>query len=187
MAWNNDGRIDAEEFGTILKLMSATSGSMDLGLLVKIDGSFIQGEVKGKSGIDMLAVFGYYLRNQLSADSSGELIPGTFWIIRDLDAATASLSSAMKACSGKSKKKLEVELRAFKAGAITVEAGVFRPVICFKLEGAHIVFQAFITNSPSGIPSEVIAFNYRSITIETTPQLASGQMGATRTCELSIS
>jgi type VI protein secretion system component Hcp len=182
MAWNNDGRVDAEELGSILKLMPACSGSMDLGLLIKIDGSFIQAEIKGKSGSDMLPIFGYHYKSQISPES-GALIPGSFWIIRDLDAATASLSSAMKACSGKSTKTMDVELRAFKAGGAKVAGEANRPVICFKLEGAFITMQVFLTHSPTGIPSEVVSFNYRSITIETTPQLESGQMGATRNCE----
>jgi type VI protein secretion system component Hcp len=188
MAWNTDGNIDAEEIGSVLKLMPTTSGSMDLELSIQIDGTFIQGESKSSHGNgDVLSVFGYYFKSQISLDLKRNLKPGPFWVVRDLDAATASLSSAMKALSGDTTKMMIVELRAFKAGGMKTAGEVSRPVLNFKLDQAIIAFQGFHTSSPSGIPSEVLGFNYRSITIETTPQLESGLMGATRNCQFTRS
>jgi hypothetical protein len=185
MAWNNEEWIDPEELGSLLKLMPTSSGLMDLELSIKIDGSFIQGESKSKhGGSDVLALFGYYFKSQL-LHSTGNLHCASFWIIRDVDAATASLTSAMVASSGKKNAKLmDVELRAFKSGGPKVLGEVVRPTLCFKMERTLIGFQAFHTNSPSGIPSEVVGFSFARMTIETTPQLESGLMGATRTCVL---
>jgi hypothetical protein len=194
MAWNNDDNIDAEELGSIAKLVSPTTTPLDLVLSITMDGNAIQGEVPGKYGINTLGVLGYHFKFQRKqSDNTMGCCP--LWVGRDVDAASAAISSAMKACSGKSKKSLNVELRAFKAGggertfrapgdSLALEKQ--RPVLLIRLEEALIGIQAFQSNGFNGNPMEIIAFSYRGMVIETSPQLSSGITGATRTCDLRL-
>lgn len=192
MAWNNDNKVDAEELQSIIKLVAPTSTPLDLTISIKLDGNAVQGEVPGKYGINNINIFGYHFKFQRNPSSDVmECYP--LWVGREMDAASAAITSVMKACSGKSKKSLDVELRAFRAGG---EQRTFRapgdslalekqrPVLLIRLEEALIGIQAHQSNGFNGNPMEIIGFSYRAILIETSPQMSSGITGATRTCDI---
>jgi type VI protein secretion system component Hcp len=185
MAWNDDVTVDPEELQSILSMFPQGETQMDMDLTVTIDGTNIRGENLSTWGEDTISAYGYYFKAQLNHAKAA--FPGTFCVARNLDVASASLTSAFKACSGTSKKTMSVCLRVFRAGGNDIIGITPKPVIKFTLHDSYILLQAFLTNNPSGLPTEVLAFNYRSITIETAPQLASGLIGAVRTCQLSYS
>lgn len=184
MAWNDDGTIDADELLSIIKLFPSGSTQMDIELSVKLEGNAILGEGIGTSGENVLSAFGYHFKVQLIQKMDNVIAPMALWVARNLDAASASLTSALKACGGGSKKTLEVELRVFRAGGVNVVGLIPRPLVVFRLSQARLSFQSFVTNSPAGLPTEILAFQYKGIVIETTPQMASGIAGATRSCSL---
>jgi type VI protein secretion system component Hcp len=184
MSFDREEAIDPDELGAVLKLFPDGATQMDMELNVELDGSDIEGEGFGTSGDKTLAISGYFWKAQMFGDDGYKVIPGSLWISRNLDVASASLTSALKACSGNAKKRMCVELKVFRAGGTNLVGIVAKPVICFKLSNARIAFQAFLTNSPTGLPTEVLAFSFETIQIETAPQMASGIIGAVRVCQL---
>jgi type VI protein secretion system component Hcp len=184
MAWSNDGIIDADELISVMKLMPEGETQMDIELTVKMDGNPILGEGVGTSGDNVLSAFGYHFKVMLNTHKERAVAPMALWVGRNLDAASASLTSALKTCGGNSDKSLEVELRVFRAGGSNILGAFPKPLIVFKLADARLSFQSFVTSSSSGLPTEFLAFLYRSIEIKTTPQMASGIAGATRSCVL---
>jgi hypothetical protein len=183
MAWNNDNNVDAEELQSIIKLVAPTSAPLDLTISIKLDGNAVQGEVPGKYGINNVNIFGYHLKfTRNLADNS--MMATALWVGREVDAATAALSSTMKACCGKSKKSLSIELRAYRAGGGVIVGENQRPVLLLRLQEARIGLQSLLSNGPNGIPSEILAFTYRGLLLETSPQTDSGITGATRSCDM---
>jgi type VI protein secretion system component Hcp len=185
MAWSMDGVIDSDELASILKLLPDRETQADIQLAVSMDGNLIQGESVSARGENTLAVLGYHIKLQINTSDSGNLNLGSLWIIRTIDAASATLSSALKSGSGTSKKRFLVELDVYKAGGSAITGIGSAPVIRFVLENARLIFQSFQTNNSNGIPTEVLAFTYKSIEVNTAPQLSSGITGAVRTCILS--
>jgi type VI protein secretion system component Hcp len=182
MAWNDNGSVDSEELLSILSMFPSGETQMDIDLIVSIDGSNIQGENLRTWGENTLSAYGYYFKTQVLPGNT--LQGGVLWVARNLDVSSASLTSALKACTGSSKKTLSASLRVFKAGGTELIGIEAKPVIKFMLENARILLQSFITNNPTGLPTEVLAFAYSNITIETAPQLSSGNIGPVRTCQL---
>jgi hypothetical protein len=182
MSWNNDGRLDPEETLAIIKMFPDVETQMDIELIVKFEGSSIQGENLRTWGENTLHALGYFFNVQTNRENS--LDAGLFWVLRNIDVATASLTSALKACSGASKKRMSVRLRVFKAGGSDLVGIAARPSIEFILDESYIKVQSFLTSSPTGLPTEILGFEYKSITVETSPQLGSGIIGATRSCQL---
>jgi type VI protein secretion system component Hcp len=182
MAWNSNPNVDAEELLSVLSMFPLGETQMDINLIVTIDGANIQGENLRTWGEDAISAYGYFFKTQVT--DANYVDAGSLWVARNLDVASASLTSALKACSGTSKKRMSACLRVFRAGGNDIIGIAPKPVIKFTLQDAQIVFQTFLTNNPTGLPTEVLAFAYKTITIETAPQLASGIIGAVRTCQL---
>jgi hypothetical protein len=179
MAWNNDNDVDAEELQSIIRLVAPTSKPLDLTISIKLDGNAVQSEVPGKYGINNINLFGYHLK--FTRHFSDNSMKGTaLWVGREVDAATAAISSTMKACCGTTKKSLSVELRAHRAGGGVIVGESERPVLLIRLQEARIGLQSILSNGPNGIPSEILAFTYRDLLFETSPQTDSGITGATR-------
>lgn len=184
MAWNMDGVIDTDELNSILSLFPDDKTQADVELAVALDGNVIMGETTGKAGDNVLQLIGYHIKIQVNPNDENRLNLGSLWAIRNVDSASAALTSALKACMGQSKKTLDVELAVYKAGAIGGGGIGPRPYIRLILDGARLILQTFQMNKTSGITTEVLAFTYKALEVQTSPQLSSGLIGPVSSCQL---
>jgi type VI protein secretion system component Hcp len=184
MSWDSNAIVDWDELGAVLKLMPSEPTSMDVYMTFTTPRAPIDSEGEGEDR-PRLPILGYAFRAQREQRSSGvqAVVPQAIWVIRNVDASTASFLSAMLA-PGSGNRYGEAYIKAFKAGD-ELTARSSQPMIQFKLSDAAIVFHSIITPGSSSSPLEVMAIVYRQLEISTAPQQASGQRGAVRIVQLS--
>jgi len=167
---------------------SASDNNQDLVVLVENNGTVIEGECKrqfadGKKRLDAL---GYMLGGStvLRTDFSGtNLVQSDLIVVRQSDAATASLWSLYK--SQTSTTNLKVQLSVFKAGGDNSPDA--QPTLEIVLSQARVTAISALTSTTMAVPCEIVFFLFGCLEIRSAPQLAQGQRGAVRTCTIDLS
>lgn len=180
MSWTLDGTLDPGEALRLLDHMSGESGN-DFGMLIENKGAVVEGESKRQyqDGKKRMDIAGYaYLAEVVAPPgaSKGKVRNNALIVVRECDAATASLASLMK----NQDSDIKVELAVFKAGGDVSPDQ--RPTLEFVLEGARIDTHSILTGGIPRRPCEIIFFHYRKIEIRSAPQQVSGLRGAVRNC-----
>lgn len=182
MSFNNDGLMDPDEALRTLDLLSSESGS-DFHMMIENKGTKLSGESKRlfDGGMEMLDIGGYFYESDVLStpgSSKGQVRALPFMVVRDCDAATASIASLMNSQDN----QLIVNVLVFKAGGDTGQD--MQPFLEIELRGARIGKHAILTGGRPKRPCEIILFQYREIEIKTAPQLLSGLRGAVRAAKL---
>lgn len=178
MSWTYDGRLDPDEALRLLDHLSGESGN-DFAMMIESKGSPIEGESQRtyEDGKQRMEIGGYSYKTDVivpPGSSKGKLRNYPFIVIRDCDAATASIASLLFSQEA----NLEVSIFVYRASGDHLPSQPFFEVI---LTGARVVSQAILTGGTPRQPREVTVFESRNVQIKTAPQLASGIRGAVRT------
>jgi hypothetical protein len=109
-----------------------------------------------------------------------------FYILRNVDSATASFSSFLSNSSASGQWKSGwVMLEVHKAGGKNLAGAIKpQPLIKFVLDDAACVFQGFFTHGDTGMPMEILGFQFSSAEISTAEQNTSGLLGKVRVCKI---
>ncbi|CAN5717465.1 hypothetical protein BH11PSE13_BH11PSE13_11260 [soil metagenome] len=182
MSWTLDGTLDPDEALRLLDHMSGESGN-DFLMLIESKGSVIEGESERhfEDGKKRMDIAGYsYLSEVVTPPgaSKGKVRASSLIVVRDCDAATASVASLLK----NQDDAIKVTLSVFKAGGDDSKDS--QSSLEFVLEGARITTHCVLTGGRPKRPCEIIYFQYRKIEIRSAPQVATGLRGAVRTCVL---
>lgn len=181
MSFNQDGKLDLDEALRILEIASKKSDGVDLLLHVESKGTPVEGESPrrfddGKLRMDMLGYsFGVSV-HQPPGGAKGQVRAQPVIVVRQSDAATASLSSLLKSQAH----DLTVSISAFKAGGD--DSPDAQPTLVLELQQARVERQMLLSGGVVGVPCEIVVFDYRSVSIRSAPQQRSGIRGAVRTC-----
>ncbi len=182
MSWDSNATIDWDELGSIIRLLPSAPTAMDIQMVFTSPKGAIEGEGVGENKY-LLPIFGYAFKAQrkgATVDSS-IVAAHAFWVIRNVDAASASLMSVMLKPGGKDKFS-SVSVYVFKSGDQV--AGMERqPMIEFNLGNAVIAFHSIVTAGNSGTPVEVLSLSFDDIEVNTAPQQDSGLRGALRSAK----
>lgn len=180
MSFTLDGTLDPDEALRLLDYLSGESDN-DFAMLVENKGTPVEGESSrpyedGKSRLD---IGGYYMLTEVKippGSSKGKVAHFAVIVVRDCDAATASVASLLKS----QEIELKVTISVFKAGGDN--SGDMQPTLEIVMEGARVVTHAILTGGQPKKPREIIYFGYRKIEIRSAPQRDTGLRGAVRTC-----
>ncbi|VTU38959.1 type VI secretion system tube protein Hcp [Variovorax sp. PBL-E5] len=180
MSWTLDGTLDPDEALRLLDHMSGESGN-DFVMLIENKGAVVEGESERayEDGKQRMDIAGYtYLAEVVTPPgaSKGKVRNKSLIVIRDCDAATASIASLMK----NQDSDIKVQLSVFKAGGDTAKD--MQPTLEFVLEGARVDSHAILTGGKPKRACEIVCFAYRKIEIRSAPQKITGQRGAVRSC-----
>lgn len=182
MSFNNGGYLETDDALRMLDLLSQESGS-DFYMSVESKGKKVAAESPTlfSDNMEVLEIGGYsYVAEVASAPGSGKGVSRglPLAVVRDCDAATASIASLL--CSQDS--ELIVNILVFKAGG---DNGRDRqPFFEIELTGGRVSQHAILTGGVPKRPCEIIVFSYRAVEIKTAPQLTSGIRGAVRAAKL---
>lgn len=184
MSFNQDGFMDADEALRFLDLLAEDSGS-DYHMSIENKGKKLQGESNRVFGdnMEMLDIGGYfYVAGVVSSPGStkGVLRAQPFCVIRDCDAATASIASLLNSQDA----DLVVNVLVFKAGGDSSQDQ--QPFIQIELTGARVSWHAIVTGGRPKRPCEIIVFYFRTAEIKSAPQVEIGLRGAVRTAKLTM-
>ena len=179
-----DGRLELDEIKMYYDLAAQSSPDLDLVMLVDNAGTAVEGEstrafADGKPRMD---IGGYYWSAQwqnVNNTERGRISMLT--VVRRSDAATATLANLLKSRD----MRLRVLISAFKAGGELRSVDMV-PTFEIELEQARI--QALISNTGGvwQVPSELIVFAHRGMTIRSAPQQHTGLAGAQRECRFTF-
>ncbi|MDM0117241.1 type VI secretion system tube protein Hcp [Variovorax sp. J22R133] len=183
MSWTLDGTLDPDEALRLLDHMSGESGN-DFVMLIENKGAVVEGESDRtyEDGKQRMDIAGYsYLAEVITPPgaSKGKVRSSTMIVVRECDAATASISSMLKNQDSEAK----VTLSVFKAGGDSSKDQ--QPSLEFVMEGVRVRTHCILTGGKPKKPCEIIYFNYRKIEIKSAPQKNTGQRGAVRSCVFS--
>jgi hypothetical protein len=186
MPFDDDAFNNSAEGLRLLDLAIATTAGQDLVLLVENNGTPVEGESvrpfeDGKKRMDAL---GYMLTGgtRQRTDATGfNLLTSDLAVVRQCDAATASLWNLFK---NQNAANLKVQLSVFKSGGD--DAPDAQPTLEIVLEQARIAALSTLTSSRVAVPCELLFFSFSHLEIRSAPQLASGQRGAVRTCSIDM-
>jgi len=184
MSFDSDGHIDPDEALRLLDLAHAAGASQDLVLLVESKGTAVDGESTrqfddGKKRLDALGYMfsGYTQARAGNAQNKVGML--NFSVVRQCDAATASLCSLFKS----QVEDISVRVSSFKAGGdISKDA---QPTLELIFDKVRIASMSILTASKLTGSCEILSFAYESLEIRSAPQLSSGMRGAVRTCTFS--
>lgn len=183
MAFNTDGILNPEEALRLLDHLSGESEN-DFVMMIENKGAVVEGESvrdyeDGKKRMD---IGGYVYCAEMvvpPGGSKGKVRNNTFIVIRDCDAATASVASLLK----NQDSEIKVQVSVFKAGGDSSKD--MQPTLEFVLEGARVTLHSIVTGGRPKRPCEIIFLQYRKIEIKSAPQQGTGARGAVRTCSFS--
>lgn len=182
MSWTLDGTLDPDEALRLLDHMSGESGN-DFLMLIENKGTAIEGESTRafEDGKQRMHIAGYsYLAEVVTPPGAtkGKIRGSTLIVVRDCDAATASIASLLKNQDA----DIKVQLSVFKAGGDS--SNEQQASLEFLLEGVRVNTHCVLTGGTPKRPCEIIYFQYRKMEIKSAPQKDTGQRGAVRTCTL---
>jgi hypothetical protein len=182
MSWTYDGSLDPDEALRLLDHMSGESGN-DFLMLIESKGAAVEGESKRsfEDGKQRMHIAGYsYLSEVVTPPgaSKGKIRLSALIVVRECDAATASIASLLK----NQEADLKVQLSVFKASGDSSKEQ--QPTLEFLLENARITTHCILTGGKPRRPCEIIYFMPRKVEIKSAPQQESGLRGAVRTCTL---
>ncbi|RST46417.1 type VI secretion system tube protein Hcp [Variovorax sp. DXTD-1] len=180
MSWTYDGKLDPDEALRLLDYLSGESGN-DFAMMIESKGSPIEGESKRtyEDGKQRMDIGGYSYKSDVvipPGSSKGKLRNHAFIVIRDCDAATASIASLLKSQDS----DLKVTISVFKAGGDSSKDQ--QSHLEFVLEGARVNCHAIVTGGTPKRPCDLIFFDYTKLEIRSAPQQQTGARGAVRTC-----
>jgi hypothetical protein len=182
MSWTFDGTLDPDEALRLLDHMSGESGN-DFLMLIESKGTAVEGESKRafEDGKQRMHIAGYSYLSEVRTppgSSKGRISLSALIVVRECDAATATIASLLK----NQEADLKVQLSIFKAGGDSSKEQ--QPTLEFLLEGARITTHCMLTGGNPRRPCEIIYFQPRKLELKSAPQQDSGLRGAVRTCTL---
>lgn len=180
MSWTMDGRLDPDEALRLLDNLSSESGN-DFAMMIENKGTPIEGESKRsyEDGKQRMDIGGYqYVADVVTPPGStkGKVRNHQFIVVRDCDAATASIASLLKNQDA----SLKVTISVFKAGGDSSKD--LQAHLEFVLDEARVVCHAILTGGKPKRPCDLIFLAYKKLEIRSAPQQQSGLRGAVRTC-----
>ncbi|MDH6592560.1 hypothetical protein M2165_002449 [Variovorax sp. TBS-050B] len=180
MSWTYDGKLDPDEALRLLDHLSGESGN-DFAMMIESKGSPIEGESKRtyEDGKQRMDIGGYSYKTDVVTPpgaTKGKLRNYPFIVIRDCDAATASIASLLKNQDA----DLKVTVSVFKAGGDSSKD--LQSHLEFVMEGARVQCHAIVTGGQPKRPCDIIFFSYRKLEVRSAPQQQTGARGAVRTC-----
>ncbi|SCX74731.1 type VI secretion system tube protein Hcp [Variovorax sp. EL159] len=181
MSFNNGGYLETDDALRMLDLLSQASGS-DFYMSVESKGKKVAGEIQTlfSDNMEVLEIGGYsYVAEVASAPGSGKGVARglPLAVVRDCDAATASIASLLYSQDS----DLIVNILVFKAGGDNADR---QPFFEIELTGGRVSQHAILTGGVPKRPCEIVVFSYRAIEIKSAPQLVSGIRGAVRAAKL---
>ena len=182
MGWTTDGHLDPDEALRLLDLLSGESGN-DFVMKVETMGDIIKGESERvfEDRKPRMDIGGYLFLLEVETppgSTKGRMRESQFVVVRDCDAATASIASLLR----NQNSDLQVTVSVFKAGGdLTKE---MLPHLEFQLWDARVTAQSILTGGRPKRPCEIIRFDYEAMEIRSAPQKDTGQRGAVRTCSI---
>lgn len=182
MSFNQDQLLDTDEALRLLDMMSGESG-VDFHMMIDNKGKKLVGESQRVFGdaMEMMDIGGYYYNAKVSAapgSSKGVVKVSPVIVVRDADAATASIASLLNSQDH----DLVVSILVFKASGDS--SNDLQPFFQIELRGARVSYHGVITGGTPKRPCEIIVFQQREAEIRTAPQVSSGLRGAVRTAKL---
>ena len=182
MSWTLDGTLNPDEAMRMLDHMSGDTGN-DFLMLIDSKGNAIEGESKRafEDGKQRMHIAGYTYLAEVQTPpgaAKGQVRLSTLIVVRECDAATASIASLLK----NQENDLKVQISVFKASGDSSKEQ--QPTLELLLEGARITTHCMLTGASPRRPFEIIYFMPRKLEIKSAPQQDSGLRGAVRTCTL---
>lgn len=182
MSWRLDGTLDPDEALRLLDHMSGDSGN-DFLMLIESKGNAVEGESKRafEDGKQRMHIAGYSYLAEVQTppgSSKGQIRLSSLIVVRECDAATASIASLLK----NQENDLKVQVSVFKAGGDSSKEQ--QPTLELALEGARITTHCLLTGGDPRRPCEIIYFMPRKLELKSAPQQESGLRGAVRTCTM---
>lgn len=171
-----DGLPGPEQLLSLLQLASDKS-RFDLMLAIEKDGTAIAGESARKFSDDKprMEVEGYLWGvSQRSGSGSAGRQPYTLYLVRQCDAATASIMSCLTSAS----EKMTVTLGAYRSGGDNDR----EPVLEIIIDKARLLVHSLLTGPSTLGPCEILGFAGRHFEVRSAPQEGTGLRGAVRTC-----
>lgn len=180
MSWTFDGQLNPDEALRLLDYLSGESGN-DFSMMIESKGSPIEGESVRmyEDGKQRMDIGGYSYKADVvipPGSSKGKMRNHPFIVVRDSDAATASIASLLKGQDS----DLKVTVSVFKAGGDSSKD--LQPHLEFVLEGARVHCHAIVTGGKPKRPCDIVFFSYTKLEIRSAPQQKTGARGAVRTC-----
>ncbi|WP_077002952.1 type VI secretion system tube protein Hcp [Variovorax sp. KK3] len=180
MSWTIDGTLDPDEALRLLDHMTGVSDN-DFAMLIENKGTVMEGESKRayEDGKQRMDIAGYAYLAEVKTPpgaSKGRVRNHPLIVVRNCDAATASIASLMKSQDS----DIKVQLSVFKAGGDASKD--MQPTLEILLEGARVDTHSILTGGTPRRPCEIIFFYYRKIELRSAPQKSTGQRGAVRSC-----
>lgn len=182
MGWTSDGAVDPDEGLRLLDLVSEEAGD-DYWMLLESKGKAIEGDSARPfaDGKPRLEVGGF--RYQLDVFSppgstKGQLRAAAVFVVRDCDAASASIASLLR----DQVNDLKVVISVYKAGGDTSKD--LQPHLELELTQARLLNHTMLTAAKSARPREIIQVEYQGLEIRSAPQSETGLRGAVRTCTI---
>lgn len=176
--WNIDEQL------RVLELAQTGLRGGDLVMLVENSGTPVNGESArrfpdGKPRLDISGYsWGMIVRQRVGSGAESGRTYQPLVVVRQLDAATASLASLAY-----NRSLLKVCISAFRAGGDPSAADT-QPMFEIELQDAQLTGQFLTSGGPLSTLAEILVFSYRRITQRSAPQQASGARGAVRECEM---
>jgi len=185
MSWRLDGTLDPDEALRLLDHMSGES-SNDFLMLIESKGTAVEGESKRAfdDGKQRMHIAGYSYLAEVQTPpgaSKGQVRLSSLIVVRECDAASASIASLLK----NQESDLKVQVSVFKASGDSSKEQ--QPTLELHLEGARITTHAMLTGGNPRRPCEIIYFMPRKLELKSAPQQESGLRGAVRTCTITNS
>jgi hypothetical protein len=182
MGWTLDGFMDPDEALRALEML-VDDADHNFALMIESKGTPIEGECKRKfeDGKPRLDIGGYYLFARVetpTGSSKGKVVTKDLLIVRQCDAATASIASLLK----NQDDQLKLLISVFKAGGD--DSPDAQPTLELSMEGARVKTHTMLVGGRPQRPSELVTVAYRKLEIRSAPQTATGARGAVRTCTL---
>ena len=180
MGWTLNGKLDPEEALRLLDHFSIESDN-DFVMLIENKGAVVEGESSRayEDGKQRMEIDGCSFMADVVTPpgaSKGKVRSNAFVVVRQCDAATASIASLLKSQDS----DIKVTVSVFRAGGDSSKE--MQPMLEFLLEGARVEVHSILTGGKPRRAREIIFFGYRKIEIRSAPQKTSGQRGAVRSC-----
>ena len=184
MSFNSDTGLSIDEQLRVLDLVRPDHAGGDLVMLVDNAGTAVVGDTPRafpdkKPRLDITGYSRGLVQRSATAGANNVRNLAALVVVRRADVATASLSSLAYSRVD----KLTVKISAYRTGGDPTAADT-QPTFEIELADARIAGQYLMTGGAHDVPSEILSFAYRSITIRSAPQKATGQRGAVRECEM---
>ena len=180
MSLSAEGILDPDE---LLRMLDLLAGETANDFMMSIDsrGTKVKGE--SERGIEFIDIGGYCHQMEVAAppgSTKGKVRIFPLVVVRECDAATASISSLLAS----QEDKLEVSIFVYRASGDHMVADPFLEIV---LTDARVISQAILTGGRPRQPREVTVFAGRKVEVKTAAQQHSGLRGAVRTATITAS